>query len=270
MNKNIVKLRYQGYLNTPKLWKYDLIAGLNQFDFISQSNSNFNKTSIDEIRIGKLIEHFVLHELSENESIDIITSNLQVIDDKVTVGEIDALIKHFNDFIHLEIVYKFYLYDPFIKTSELEKWIGPNRNDWLSKKIDKLKTKQFPILSHTKSKSILKQLGLNSNIFQPKVLFKAQLFVPFNMLNNKFELINNRCIKGFYISFKEVEKLKTSLFYIPSKLDWLLETQLNVNWLDYSDFIIDLEKGLKQKKSPLCWIKSPQNELQKIFVVFWN
>ena len=158
MNKNITRLRYQGYLNTPQLWKHDLIGGLNQFEFISLPNSNFNKTSIDEIRLGKLIEHFVLHELVENEYIDIITSNLQVIDDKVTVGEIDALIKHFNDFIHLEIVYKFYLYDPFIKTSELEKWIGPNRNDWLSKKIDKLKTKQFPILSHTKSKSILKKL----------------------------------------------------------------------------------------------------------------
>jgi uncharacterized protein len=270
MNKNITQLRYQGYLNTPQLWKHDLIGGLNQFEFISLSNSNFNKTSIDEIRLGKLIEHFVLHELAENESIDIFASNLQLIDNKVTVGEIDALIKHLNDFIHLEIVFKFYLYDPSIKTSEIDRWIGPNRNDWFSKKIEKLKTKQFPILKHPKAKSILNQLGLRSKLFQQKVLFKAQLFVPFNMLNNEFKLINNQCIKGFYLSFEEVQKLKTTLFYMPSKLDWILEPQLNVNWLDYSDFIIDLEKDLKQKRSPLCWIKNPQNELQKIFVVFWN
>ena len=90
------------------------------------------------------------------------------------------------------------------------------------------------------------------------------------MLNNKFKLINNQCVKGFYLSFQEVQKLKTSLFYIPSKLDWLLEPYLNVNWLYYFDFIIELEKDLKQKRSPLCWIKTPKNELQKIFVVFWS
>ena len=270
MNKSNIQLRYQGYLNTPKLWKDDLIGGLQQFEFESKTNSHFNKSSIDEIRLGKLIEHFVLHELIENEFIDVVASNIQVIDDKVTIGEIDALIKHLNDFIHLEIVYKFYLYDPLIKTSEIDKWIGPNRNDWLSKKIEKLKTKQFPILKHPKAKSILNQLGLSFNIFQQKVLFKAQLFVPFNMLNNKFELINNQCIKGFYLSFEEVQKLKTTLFYMPSKLDWLLEPQLNVNWLTYSEFISVLETELKQKRSPLCWIKNSKNELKKIFVVFWK
>ena len=218
MNESNIQLRYQGYLNTPQLWKDDLICGIQQFEFESKNNSHLSNSSISEIRLGKLIEHFVLHELFEHEFIDVIASNTQVIDHKVTVGEIDALIKHLNNFIHLEIVYKFYIYDPFIKTSDIDKWIGPNRNDWLSKKIEKLKTKQFPILKHPKAKSILNQLGLSSNIFQQKVLFKAQLFVPFNMLNNKFELINNQCIKGFYLSFEEVQKFKTALFYIPSKL----------------------------------------------------
>ena len=270
MNKSNIQLRYQGYLKTQQLWKDDLIGGLQQFELESKVNSHFINSSIIEIRLGKLIEHFVLNELIENEFIDVVTSNIQIIDDKVTVGEIDALIKHLNDFIHLEIVYKFYLFDPSIKTSEIDKWIGPNRNDWLSKKIEKLKTKQFPILKHPKAKYIINQLGLRPKLFQQKVLFKAQLFVPFNMLNNKFELINNQCIKGFYLSFEEVEKLKTTLFYIPSKLDWLLEPQLNVNWLTYSEFISVLEKELKQKRSPLCWIKNPQKKLQKIFVVFWN
>ncbi|MDG2344038.1 MAG: DUF1853 family protein [Flavobacteriales bacterium] len=202
MNKSNIQFRYQGYLNTPQLWEDDLIGGLQQFQFESKTSSHFSNSSITEIRLGKLIEHFVLHELIENEFIDVVASNTQVIDDKVTIGEIDALIKHLNDFIHLEIVYKFYLYDSSIKTSEIDKWIGPNRNDWLSKKVEKLNTKQFPILKHPKAKSILNQLGLSSNIFQQKVLFKAQLFVPFNTLNNKFKFINNQCIKGFYLSFE--------------------------------------------------------------------
>lgn len=269
MNKNNTQLRYQGYVNTPQLWNDDLIGGLQQLKFKSKLTNSFSKTSINEIRLGKLIEHFVFHELSENESIDILASNIQVIDNKVTIGEIDALIKHLNDFLHLEIVYKFYLYDPTIKKSELDKWIGPNRNDWLSKKIDKLNTKQFPVLSHEKSKSILKSLMLSYELFQQKVLFKAQLFVPFNMLKNKFYLVNNECVKGYYLKFNEVKRLATTLFYIPSKLDWLVEPIQNVKWLVYSEFIIALEKELKQKRSPLCWIKTPQNDLQKIFVVYW-
>ncbi|MBM77259.1 MAG: hypothetical protein CL846_02140 [Crocinitomicaceae bacterium] len=269
MKENFQTLRYKGYSTTPLLWNNDEIAGLNQFKIENHNLKIDLISSFNEIRLGKLIEQFVLNDLSSNINVEIIASNIQIIDNRITVGEIDALMKHLNDFIHLEIVYKFYLYDPSIKTSEIDRWIGPNRNDWLSKKIEKLKTKQFPILNHAKTKSILNQLGLSSNLFQQKVLFKAQLFVPFNMLNNNFELINNQCIKGFYLSFEEVQKLNT-LFYIPSKLDWLLEPHLNVNWLNYSKFILELEIILKQKQSPLCWIKNSQNELQKIFVVFWN
>ena len=269
MNKSNIHLRYQGYVNTPHLWKDDLIGGLQQFVFERKPNIPFNKSSITEIRLGKLIEHFVLHELIENEFIDIIASNIQLIEDKITVGEIDALIKYFNDFIHLEIIYKFYLYDPTIKTSEIDKWIGPNRNDSLSKKIHKLKTKQFPILSHPIAKNYIRNLHLNYDIFFPKVLFKAQLFVPFNMLNNNFELVNNQCIKGFYLSFEEVRKLNTTLFYVPSKLDWLIEPQINVDWLTNLDFIEVFDKYINLKRSPLCWIKNERNELRKIFVVSW-
>ena len=62
---------------------------------------------------------------------------VKIIVDKITIGEIDCLIEYLNKYIHLEIVYKFYLYDEHINTGELDHWIGPNRKDSLVFKLNK-------------------------------------------------------------------------------------------------------------------------------------
>ena len=53
-----------------------------------------------------------------------------------------------NQLIHLEVSYKFYLYDENLGKLESEKWIGPNKRDSLVQKTAKLKSKQLPILFH--------------------------------------------------------------------------------------------------------------------------
>ena len=269
MNKLTNQLRYQGYLSTPLLWQGNSIKGLEQLELSRTSKHDFSNNTVKEIRLGKLIEHFVFHELAQNKSIEILASNIQLIDNKLTIGEIDCLLKLLNEFIHLEIIYKFYLYDKDITSSEIDKWIGPNRNDSLSRKIEKLKTKQLPILQHKKTREILNKLQLDVDLFQQKVYFKAQLFVPFNMLNEKMEIINNQCIKGYYLSFNQIKKITSTLFYIPSKLDWLIEPNNNVNWKETASFIKEIGKYMKAKKSPLCWIKDNHGQMQKIFVVYW-
>ena len=269
MKQHTIQQRYQGYLNTPLLWSKNSIEGLEQFELPINSKNDFNINSVKEIRLGKLIEHFVFHELSEYKSLEILASNIQLIEHKLTIGEIDCLLKFLNEYIHLEIIYKFYLYDNSINTSEIDKWIGPNRNDSLSKKINKLITKQLPILQHKKSREILNKLELDVDLFKQNVYFKAQLFVPFNMLNKTFECINNQCVTGYYLSFYEVQKLTTLLFYIPIKLDWLIEPQKNVDWLTHQDFSSAIAILLEQQKSPLCWIKNSKGKMQKIFVVYW-
>lgn len=262
-------LRYKGYLNTQRLWKGNSIADLDQIKFNYQSIRNFNSISVNEIRLGKLIEHFVFHDLKLNDTIDILASNIQIIDHKITIGEIDALIKYLNEYIHLEIVFKFYLYDPSIKGKEIDKWIGPNRNDSFVKKIEKIKTKQFPILEHQKTQTILKKMALNEFVFNQKVLFKAQLFVPFNLVNQTFELINNQCISGYYLRFREIIELTSSLFYIPNKLDWLVDPHRNVKWINKEEFIKSLTDQLELKRSPLCWCMGKDQIINKIFIVYW-
>jgi hypothetical protein len=58
-------------------------------------------------------------------------------------------------------------------------------------------------------------------------------------------------------------------FYIPSKLDWFLEPNLDVNWLDFEQFRTRVETFLNQFKSPLIWIKKPDDSVLKCFLVWW-
>ncbi|MDG1841923.1 MAG: DUF1853 family protein, partial [Crocinitomicaceae bacterium] len=177
MNDKNLK-RFIGYSKTPFLWNTDQINQIKQFDI---ELNEVNKTSIDindSIRLGKLVEHFVFIQLQQNKSISIIVKNLQIIQDKITIGEIDCVIKHLKKYIHLEIVYKFYLYDKHIDTGELDHWIGPNKKDSLVFKLNKLKNKQLPLLHHFKTKELLAKTRLNIDNISSIVFFKAQLFVP--------------------------------------------------------------------------------------------
>ena len=139
-----INRRFDGFRNTPLLWK-GLMKGLTMYTTEELPIINYpeiNPTS--HIRLGKLIEHFVLFELEQDESIQLLKSNVQIFRDQITIGELDCLMKQLAVNIHLEIVYKFYLYDPSIST-ELNRWVGPNKNDSLVLKLEKLKEKQLPM-----------------------------------------------------------------------------------------------------------------------------
>ena len=57
LNKN----RFKGYCNTPLLWASNSILNLNQFDeaILTESFNGYANLT-DQIRLGKLIEQFVL------------------------------------------------------------------------------------------------------------------------------------------------------------------------------------------------------------------
>ncbi len=101
--------------------------------------------------------------------------------------------------IHLEIIYKFYLYDSSVGESEIEHWIGPNRRDSLLQKLNKLKDKQLPLLYSKECLTYLETLKLTASEIDQQLYFKAQLFVPLKEYGNKFSLINNECIAVFIL-----------------------------------------------------------------------
>jgi len=135
-----IQLQYEGFLNTPLLWGFNPFEELSQFEIPPTEITSFDELTPVKIRLGKLVERFVSHELRSNKSVSIIIENLQVIDNKITIGEIDCLLKYMNQLIHLEVSYKFYLYDENLGKLESEKWIGPNKRDSLVQKTAKLKS----------------------------------------------------------------------------------------------------------------------------------
>lgn len=260
---------YKGLLNTPNLWYINKVFDIYQINFNHKTypfiNSNFN-----QIRLGKLVEELLNFQFTQLEDIKVIAKNLQISKNKITIGELDFLINKNSKTIHLEVIYKFYLYDNTIKSdNDLEKWIGPNRKDTLIYKLNKLKNKQLALLHSTQCKTILENLDLNYRAIKQYVCFKAQLFLPYNFNEKLITSLNKNCIVGFYISVKDVGQLSDYKFYIPEKLDWLNVPNHNVDWLSFDNSLLKLNAILSEKRSPLVWLKDANSNLQKCFITYW-
>lgn len=264
-----LQLQYQAFINTPLLWKNSPLNNMKQLDLTPMPVPILSGIHTPNIRLGKRVEQFVMHYLAQFENIKLVTTNAQIQDNNRTVGELDCILRLNQTPIHLEIIYKFYLYDPSIGLDELSHWIGPNRNDNLIKKLTKLSEKQLPLLYSKHCESLLESLGLKATDIQQRVYFKAQLFVPYQQ-TVPFSIVNKACVQGFYIRFRELEQFYLCKFYLPEKIDWLLEVQTQTSWKSYLQFQREVKILNDAKKAPLCWIKFPNGILQKFFVVWWD
>ncbi len=270
LNTKDIQLQYEGFFNTSLLWKTETVFGLQQLNIPRLSTQKFEGAINKNLRLGKRVEQFSFFTFQQDNAVEILAENIQIQDGKRTVGEIDCLLLKNKQPIHIEIVYKFYLYDKTVGTTEIEHWIGPNRRDSFHQKLTKLKQKQLPLLKSKYTTPYLKKHKIASEEIVQNVYFKAQLFVPLAELNNTFPVINNECIYGFYIFPSELEQFSNCKFYIPTKVDWLKEIQLTINWLSIDAFKEKITRFLNQKSAPLCWIKYPNGKTQKFFIVWWD
>jgi hypothetical protein len=268
-SKKELLLQYQGFCQSKILWTNCLNKKLQQFDFHTYCDNEFEVKLNSKLRLGKLVEQFVFNEFSFDSSIEVLLENIQIQDEKITIGELDCILLQNKKPVHLEIVYKFYLYDKSVGETEIEHWIGPNRKDSFIQKYRKLIDKQLPLLYHPKTVEILDKYNLNVNEIEQQVYFKAQLFPYLSELNNEFDIINNDCIDGFYIYKNELDKFKSCKFYIPTKHNWLVIPHTNVDWINYENFFFTVSESLEQKNAPLCWLKKPNGVISKFFVVWW-
>ncbi|MCL7764716.1 DUF1853 family protein [Polaribacter sp. Z014] len=263
-----IQKRYEGFLQTPCLWNGNTIYGLHQF-IIEPKSSKIDIDINEKLRLGKYIERFVSYQLKQEESITIICENIQIQREKITLGELDCILLKEDQPIHLEVIYKFYLYDASVGKSEIEHFIGPNRKDSLVEKLDKLKDKQLPLLYSNECNNYLKSIHLNVSDIKQQVYFKGQLFVPFSNKEHQLTVFNPNCIAGFYINKNELEKFKNCKFFIPNKKDWIVIPHKNVAWLNFEELNLIVKEYYQRKFSPLCWMKKQNGEILKIFLVWW-
>jgi len=266
--QNNIKLQYQGYAKTSLLWTNDLVEGLKQFP-IHNNDSGYHGEINYKMRLGFRVERFVGSDLRNMKDVEILEENIQVKNKKRTIGELDCLLKYKGQPIHLEIIFKLYLYDESVGNSEIEHWIGGNRRDSLHKKLTKLKEKQLPLLYHPSTQPILAKHNLKAEDFEQRVHFRAQLYVPFKK-EVQFYHLNENCLKGFYIRPQQLERFHTCKFFFPYKRDWLIDPQIATEWLSYLRFKIRIDEIMNHPSYPLCWIKYPNGEMEKFFVVWWD
>ncbi|MGB5418830.1 DUF1853 family protein [Algibacter sp.] len=264
----MLQKRYEGFLKTPCLWKDDAVYKLQQFE-ISSDSDKIEFDFDENLRLGKYVERLVSFELAQQNNISVLAENIQIQKGKTTLGEIDCLLLKNNKPIHLEVIYKFYLYDATVGENEIDHFIGPNRKDSLIEKLTKLKDKQLPLLYHDVCKPYLDALNLKAENINQQVYFKAQLFLPFSNQNIELKTLNKDCIAGFYIKQTELHQFEDCKFYIPSKIDWLVLPHTNVNWLNFNAFILATHHYFEEKYSALCWVKFKNGELKKLFLVWW-
>ncbi len=265
------RLRYQAYLRTPQLWLEGVLSSYPQVT-LSQNPPSFPETPPPQRkRLGKLVESYVYHQLQHTPDIVWIADGLQIQQERRTLGEIDALYYHKGKVIHLEVAYKFYLYDTQAENATpLERWIGPNRNDSLSQKLQKLATKQFPLLHHPASATTLRDFGLGATEIEQRISCKGQLFVPYQQPEIDVPPLNPACIAGFHLPFAELDALDHYRLYVPDKLDWLIEPHVGVEWLEFAAAQAQIAAQISSRRSPIVWWRSSKGEFGKCFVRWWE
>jgi len=256
------------------------IIKANSIDFSITGLPTFNLSELNlvtglefqlptNLRLGHLVEKIVAELIKASTNYKVLYENVQIIEDRKTIGEIDFIIenKMTKQLIHLELAYKFYLFDPSISSQPINNWIGPNRNDSLKEKLEKLKTKQFPLLYHNSAKSKFKNIDLGE--VSQALCFLVSLFVPFEY-KSTLSPIYKKAIKGYYVNFETFVNFDHSAktYYIPPKKEWGMAPSENENWTDFDEVEKYIKASIKEKQAPFVWQKY-KNSYAAFFIVWW-
>ncbi len=270
---NNLKTQFLGFMNTPSLFKE--LNGLNQIELDINEIKDFDFTQLNitsKLTLGSRIERFFEFYIQQSKNYDLIKNNIQIINNKQTLGELDFLLydKKAKKYLHVEHVYKFYLYDDSFP-NEIDRYIGPNKNDTFVKKLAKLKNKQLPLLYKNETQEYLEGIDINS--FEQKICFKGNIYVPIDLLGKDIPIINNSCVRGFYISSKEFIKQKHFRefeYFLPPRDDWVSDCNTNEIWTTFDEVIDEIDLLLNRQKSPLIWLKNIKENKTQSFFVTWR
>ncbi|WP_262509654.1 DUF1853 family protein [Mesonia algae] len=227
-----------------------------------------------QLVLGKRAEVFFNFTIKNTSRYEMAAQNLQVIHEKKTLGEFDFFLRdrELKEVLHVELVYKFYLFDPSIsKDDELKCWIGPNRKDSFLRKINRLKEHQFPLLYRPESEKVLSRIQLNPRQLKQKVCFKANLFVPKNDNQSTYHLINPNAIIGYWMHLNEFTEAEygQDKYFSPQKKDWPIDPAHLKDWMDFKGILTEIDYLFKHNKAAYVWRKIQNGGYERFFIVWW-
>jgi len=210
-------------------------------------------------RLGYYFEDLIAYWLTINPRYEILYKNLTISENKITLGEIDFIIRDLIEkkTIHLEVAVKFYL-----RTDHNNKsyWFGPNLRDRLDLKLEKTFKKQisFSETELVKTTLLEKQITIDEH----HVLLKGRLF------NHSVNVTDDLC----WLTESEFKTVNDNAkWIILNKTHWLSE----INNIDYNFLASevmtqsDVSDLLKSEKLmlPICLARiKNDNETNRIFI----
>jgi len=210
-------------------------------------------------RLGYYFEDLIAYWLTINPRYEILCKNLTISENKITLGEIDFIIRDLTEkkTIHLEVAVKFYLRADHDNKSY---WFGPNLHDRLDLKLEKTFNKQ---ISFSETELVKKTLLENHiTIDEHHILLKGRLF------NHSANVTDDLC----WLTESEFKTVNDNAkWVILNKTHWLAEiSNIDYNFLaseviaqsDVSD-MLNAEKLML----PLCLARiENDNETNRIFI----
>ena len=222
-------------------------------------------------RLGHYFEQLVFYWLSVSKRFEILTSNYPLRNTKgVTKGEVDLIVKDKSTqkIEHWELAVKFYL--AFPRENETL-FIGPNANDYLHLKLQKLVEHQCTILKTEEGVQLLADLNIKEA--NPRLFVKGALYYHPKKKYSVSPSINPEHNKGWWIYHNEAQEFLQDdwKFLLLHKKDWLSSVSQNDNLLSKLDCLELIETELKESPRSLYIACFKNGELQSTgFVVHDN
>ncbi|MBR7798863.1 DUF1853 family protein [Undibacterium fentianense] len=167
-----------------------------------------------------------------------------------TIGEFDYLLYADNGLQHLELATKFYLFygdESELGRASLFNYLGPNLNDSLGAKMQKIMQRQLTLSQHDAAKKLV-----STRISSAKALIKGWLFYH---SSERQELVDGIAIdhcKGFWWTMQEFEQLAIPFALKLDRLQWLAPAQVSVeSVMDKSLILETLHRHFSSDDTPI-------------------
>ncbi len=262
----------RAFYHTPPLWTHNQF-GMEQFDFPQLDLTTFAASPIPaKLRLGHKMEHVFEQLIGFSHDWKVLAKNLLVDEGKTRVGELDFILFNTTEHrcYHIELAYKFYVVDPTI-SEPIHRLMGPNKRDMFFTKLDKLREKQFPLLSHGTLVPKLEGLAVDNNEITQQPCFKAQLFLPYGNAQVGIRPLNKKCVVGHWVRFDDFDSIefKEYEYYLPYKQEWVLPPEQERPYLSHFKTLLEVNLRMLKENAPMLWVKKPNGILEKLFVVWW-
>src|SRR5690606_35517997 len=222
-------------------------------------------------RLGHQIEFIFKVLIDHSNFYQILIHNLSIDRNKISLGEIDFVLQdtHNGTFTHVELTYKFYIITRHGKAID-QQLIGPNKRDAFITEQDRIKQHQVPLSYRAESIRALLENQITVEKLKQQVCFKSQLFIPHAGMVTDLRPFNADCIAGSWNLYRDFDsdEFRSSTYYIPAKLEWLLTPHTMVHWKTYGEVYDEIADQLTRHYAPLIWVKNRSERIQKLFILF--